>query len=69
MEKIISTSCVKNELLKRVKEERNILSKIKRGKVNWIGHISPWKNVVDGKAEGRLEMEEKLRKKTKTATG
>jgi len=39
MEKIIYTNCVKNELLKSVKEERNIVGTIKRRKVNWIGHI------------------------------
>jgi len=69
MEKIISTSCVKNELLKRVKEERNILRTIKRRKVNWIGHILPCKYFIEGKTEGRIEMEEKMRKKTKTANG
>jgi hypothetical protein len=39
MEKIISTNCVKNELLRRVKAVRNILRTIKGKKVNWIGHI------------------------------
>jgi len=60
---------VKNELLKSVKEERNILRTIKRRKVNWIGHILPCKNIIDVKTEGRIEMEEKMRKKTKTVTG
>ena len=33
---------VSNEkVLHRVKEERNILYKIKRRKANWIGHILP----------------------------
>jgi hypothetical protein len=27
------------EVLQRVKEDRNILHKIKWGKANWIGHI------------------------------
>jgi len=66
---VIYTSCVKNELLKRIKDERNILCTIKRRKVNWLGHILPCKNVIDAKTEGRTEMEEKTRKKTKTATG
>jgi len=51
-----------NELLKRVKKERNILGIIKRRKVNWIGHILPCKNAIDGKTEGSIEMEEKMRK-------
>jgi hypothetical protein len=29
------------ELLQRVKEERNILQTIRRRKANWIGHILP----------------------------
>jgi hypothetical protein len=40
-EKIIWTDRVRNEeVLHRVKEERNIVHIIKRWKVNWIGHIS-----------------------------
>ena len=30
---------VKNEVLHKVKKERNILRIIKRRKANWIGHI------------------------------
>jgi hypothetical protein len=30
---------VRNEVLYRVKEERNVLYTIKRRKANWIGHI------------------------------
>jgi hypothetical protein len=30
---------VKNEVLPRVKDERNIVHRIKRRKANWIGHI------------------------------
>jgi len=34
------TNCVKyEEVLQRVKEERNILHTMKRRKANWIGHI------------------------------
>jgi hypothetical protein len=37
---ISSTNRVRNEeVLHRVKEERNILHTIKRRKANWIGHI------------------------------
>jgi len=28
-----------SEVLHRIKDERNILHTIKRGKINWIGHI------------------------------
>jgi hypothetical protein len=41
----------------RVKEEREILLTIKRGKANWIGHILRrnclMKHVIEGKVEGR----------------
>jgi len=30
---------VKNEVLRRVKEERNIVHTVNRRKANWIGHI------------------------------
>jgi ppGpp synthetase/RelA/SpoT-type nucleotidyltranferase len=48
------------EVLQRVKEERNILHKIQRRKANWIGHILSrnclLKHVIEGKLEGRIEM-------------
>jgi hypothetical protein len=48
------------EVLYRVKEERNILHTIKRRKANWIGHILRrnclLKHVIEGKLEGRIEM-------------
>jgi hypothetical protein len=48
------------EVLRRVKEDRNILHTIKRRKANWIGHILcrnclP-KHVIEGKIEGRVEV-------------
>jgi hypothetical protein len=47
------------EVLLRVKEERNILHKIRR-KVNWICHILRknclLKHMIEGKLEGRLQM-------------
>jgi hypothetical protein len=60
-EKIIWTDRVRNEeVLHRVKEERNILHTIKRRKANWIGHILRrnclLKHVIEGKLEGRTEM-------------
>jgi hypothetical protein len=47
---------VKNEeVLHRVKDERNILNTIKRRKTNWIGHILRrncfLKHVIEGKME------------------
>jgi hypothetical protein len=40
MEKISWTDHVKNEdVLVRVKEQRNILHEIRKRKANWIGHI------------------------------
>jgi hypothetical protein len=48
------------EVLHRVKEERNILHKIKLIQANWIGHILRrnclLKHVIEGKLEGRIEM-------------
>jgi hypothetical protein len=48
------------EVLHRVKEERNILHTIKRRKANWIGQILRrnclLKHVIEGKLEGRIEM-------------
>jgi hypothetical protein len=61
MEKISWTDRVRNEeVLRRVKEERNILHTIKRRKANWIGRILRrncfLKHVIEGKLEGRIEM-------------
>jgi hypothetical protein len=60
MEKISWTDRVKNEVLFRVKEDRNILHTIKRMKANWIGHILRGKcllkHVIEVKIEGALEV-------------
>jgi hypothetical protein len=61
MEKISWTDRVRNEeVLHRVKEERNILHTIHRRKANLIGHILRrnclLKHVIEGKVEGRIEM-------------
>jgi hypothetical protein len=60
MGKISWTDRVRNEDVKRVKEERNILRTIKRRKANWIGHILRrnclLKHVIEGKLEGRIGM-------------
>jgi chorismate mutase len=40
MEKISWTDHVRNEkVLRRVKEQRNILHEVSKRKANWIGHI------------------------------
>jgi hypothetical protein len=56
MEKISWTDRVRNEeVLHRVKEERNILHTVKGRKANWIGHILRrnclLKQVIEGKRE------------------
>jgi hypothetical protein len=57
MEKIIWTDHVKNEeVLLRVKEQRNILHEISKRKANWIGHILRrnclLQQVIEGKIKG-----------------
>jgi hypothetical protein len=46
-------------VLRKVKEGRNILRAIKKGKVNWIGHILRrnclLKHIIEGKVEGGIE--------------
>ena len=46
------------EVLHRVKEDRNVLGKIKKRKVKWIGQIflrnCRLKHVMEGKVEGRI---------------
>jgi hypothetical protein len=39
MEKISWTDHVRNQVLLRVKEQRNIPQEISKRKANWIGHI------------------------------
>jgi hypothetical protein len=61
MAKFSWTDRVRNEeVLHRVKEERNIVHTVKRRKANWIGHILRrnclLKHVIEGKLEGRIEM-------------
>ena len=48
------------ELLHRVKKERNIVHRVNRRKVNWIGHILRGncllKHDIEGKIEGSIEV-------------
>jgi hypothetical protein len=56
MEKISWTDRVRNEeVLHRVKEERNILRTIKIRKANWIGHISRRNCLLKHVIEKKLE--------------
>jgi hypothetical protein len=59
-EKISWSDCVTNEVLHRVKEQRNILHTVNKRKANWIGHILRrnclLKHVVEGKVEGRIDV-------------
>jgi len=61
MEKISWTDHVRNEeVLLRVREQRNILHEIRKGKANWIGHILRrnclLKRVIKGKIKGEMEV-------------
>jgi hypothetical protein len=61
MEKIIWTDRVRNEeVLLRVKEQRNILHEISKLKANWIGHIlcrnCLLQHVIEGKIKGGMEV-------------
>jgi len=61
MEKISWTDHVrKEEVLLRVKEQRNILHEISKGKANWIGYILRrnclLQGVIEGKIKGGIEV-------------
>jgi len=61
MENISWTDHVRNEeVLLRVKEQRNILHKIRKRRANWIGHILRrnclLQRVIEGKIKGGIEV-------------
>jgi len=61
MVKISWTDYVRNEeVLLRVKEQRNILQEISKRKANWIGHILRrnclLQRVIEGKIKGGIEV-------------
>jgi len=69
MEKISWTDYVRNEeVLLRIKEQRNILHETRKRKANWIGHILRRnclvKQVIEGKVKGGDRSDRKTRKKT-----
>ena len=70
MEKLSWVDRVRNEeMLHRVKEERNILQTMKRRKANWIGRIlqrnSLLKLIIVRTIEGRLDVRGGRRKRRK----
>jgi hypothetical protein len=61
MEKISWTDHVRNEeVLLRVKEQRNILHEKRKWKANWVGHILRrnclLQRVIEGKIKGGIEV-------------
>jgi len=69
MEKFSWTDHVRNEdVLLRVKKQRNILHEIHKRKANWIGHILRrnclLQRVIEGKIQGGDRSDRKTRKKT-----
>jgi len=61
MEKISWTDHVRNEeVLLRVKEQRNILHEIRKRKANWIGHILRrnclLQRAIEGKIQGGIDV-------------
>ena len=61
MEKISWADHVRNEdVLLRVKDQRNILHEIRKRKPNWIGHILRTncllQQVIEGKIQGGIEV-------------
>jgi hypothetical protein len=70
MEKISWTDRARNEeVLRRVKGERNILHTVKRRKANWIGHVLRrnclLKHVIEGTIKGRIEVTGRQRRRRK----
>ena len=54
---ISRTDRVRNEeVLNRIKEERNNLHIMKRGKTNWMGHIFGRNCLLNHVIEGKLEI-------------
>jgi hypothetical protein len=70
MEKISWTAHVRNEeVLLRVKEQRNILHEISKQKANWIGHIlcrnCLLQRVIEGKIKEGIEATGRRRRRRK----
>jgi len=69
MEKISWTDRVRNEVLKRVKDETNILHTIKRKKADWIRHMLRrnclLKHIIEGKIKRRKEVKGRQGRRSK----
>jgi hypothetical protein len=64
MEKISWTDHVRNEeVLHRVKEERNIIHTVKRRKADWIGHILRRNFLLIHAIKGEIEGEREVRRR------
>jgi hypothetical protein len=65
-EKISCVDHVRNEVLLKVKEQRNILHEISKRKANWIGQIlcrnCLLQQVIEGKIKGGIEVTRRRRK-------
>jgi hypothetical protein len=53
------------EVLHRVKEKRNIINTLERGKINWIGYILCRICLLRNVTEGRIEMTERRGRRSK----
>jgi hypothetical protein len=60
MEKISWTDHVRNEVLLRIKEQRNIVNEISKRKANWIGHILRRNCLLQRFIEGKIKGEIKV---------
>ena len=69
MEKISWTDHVRNEVLLRVNQQRNILHEIRKRKANCIGHILRrnclLQQVIEGKIKGQIEVTRRGRRRKK----
>jgi hypothetical protein len=66
MEKISWTDRVRNEeVLHRVKEQRNIVHTVKERKDNWIGHILRRNCLLKQSTEGKIQNEDRSDGKTR----
>jgi len=70
MEKISWTDHVRNEeVLLRVKEQRNILHEINKRKANWIGHILRRNCLLQRVIEGKIKKGDRSDRKTRKEVG
>ena len=56
------------EVLLRVKEQRNILREIRKRKANWIGHILRRNCLLQRVAEGKIQEGDRSDRKTRKKT-